>query len=379
MIKSKLPNVGATIFSVMSALAAKHNAVNLSQGFPDFPIDDLLKDYVKEAMDENQVQYAPLAGRFDLRLAISNKIKLQHDVFIDPNDEITITAGATQGIYTAIATLIDKGDEVILFDPAYDCYDPAIRVHKGIPIHLNLKHPNYATDWEELGRTITDKTKLIIFNNPHNPSGAIWSKDDLLSLEKIIEKHPNLYILSDEVYEHIQYRGEHQSVLKSKLLRERAIVCYSFGKSMHVTGWKLGYVITPADFMIEFRKIHQYLVFCANNTMQYAVMKYLIHGPSYKEIAPFYQRKRDLFLSQIQASRFKILPCDGTYFLLLDYSAISDLSDIEFAKKMTIDYGVAVIPVSVFYQDKTDHKVVRICFAKTDETLLKAAKLLCRI
>lgn len=378
-IKSKLPEVGTTIFSVMSALANEHNAINLSQGFPDFQIDGRLKGYVEEALTENQVQYAPMPGRLDLREAISIKLQKQHGVFINPNSEITITAGATQAIYTVISTVIHEADEVILFDPAYDCYAPTVRVNKGIPIHLKLKHPTYTIDWDEVRDNVNEKTKLIITNNPHNPCGSVWTSEDVVQLENLLSDFPNLMVLSDEVYEHIQFNGEHQSLLKSERLRSRSFITYSFGKTLHVTGWKLGYCIAPEHYTNEFRKVHQYLVFCANNTIQYAVAKYLSVNDPWTAVMPTFKRKRDLFLNGIAGSKFKALPCDGTYFCLLDYSEISDMTDVEFAKKMTIEYGVAVIPVSVFYQDKSDYKVVRICFAKQDETLIKAAEKLCRI
>lgn len=377
--ESKLPAVGTTIFSVMSALANEHNAVNLSQGFPDFEMDTQLQKFVHEALAENQVQYAPMPGRIDLRKAISRKINEDYSIQIDPTHEVTITAGATQAIYTAIATIVREGDEVILFDPAYDCYAPAVEVHGGKPIHLALKHPNYDMDWEEVAGVINERTRLIIVNNPHNPCGAVWSKEDLLALENIALNHPSIYFISDEVYEHIRFDGNHVTVLSSDILRERSFVTYSFGKSLHVTGWKLGYLIAPKELTAEFRKTHQYLVFCVNNTMQYAIAKYLNSGPVWKGVAPLYERKRDLFLENIKDSRFKALPCDGTYFCLLDYSEISNLDDVSFAKEMTIKYGVAVIPVSVFYKEQTDHKVIRVCFAKQDETLLKAARLLCKI
>jgi len=379
MIESKLPAVGTTIFSVMSALAAKHDAVNLSQGFPDFQIDPILKEKVIEALDQNQVQYAPMPGRSDLREAIADQLKKQHDIAVDPQTEITITAGATQAIYTVISTIINSADEVILFDPAYDCYDPAIRVNKGIPIHLNLEFPSFQINWEKVNTVCNERTKLIIVNNPHNPSGAVWNENDLRQLERLVEQHPQLIVLSDEVYEHIQFEGQHQSVLRSELLRSRSFVTYSFGKSLHVTGWKVGYCIAPPSFTAEFRKIHQYLVFCVNNTMQYAIARYIEKGNFSEQIRTLYAQKKTLFLERIKQSRFIPLPCNGTYFCLLDYSQISDLNDVDFAKKLTLEFGIAVIPISVFYQDQSDHKVVRICFAKEDQTLIKAAELLCKI
>ena len=379
MIESKLPAVGTTIFSLMSALAAEHQAVNLSQGFPDFPIDPQLKKYVVEALDHNQVQYAPMHGRQDLREAIAKKIAEQHHITVDPNQEITITAGATQGIYTVISTLIHAGDEVILFDPAYDCYDPAIVVNKGIPIHLNLEFPSYKINWAAVNEAANERTKLIIVNNPHNPTGTVWTVDDLHELENLLKKHPQLLVLSDEVYEHIQFDGQHQSVLHNEFIRQRSFVTFSFGKSLHVTGWKVGYCIAPPKRTSEFRKIHQFLVFCVNNTMQYAIARYLETTDIHQEIHALYSKKRTLFLDKLKDSRFKLMPCEGTYFCLLDYGVISDLADVEFAKKMTIEYGVAVIPVSVFYKDLSDNKVIRICFAKEDQTLINAAKLLCKI
>jgi len=250
------------------------------------------------------------------------------------------------------------------------------RALKGIPIHLKLKHPTYHINWEEVREKVTAKTKLIITNNPHNPFGSAWTEDEIKALEELVQAHPELMVLIDEVYEYIQYNNEHQSVLKSSILGERSFITYSFGKTMHVTGWKLGYCIAPESFTAEYRKIHQYMAFCANNTMQYAVAKYLNTGEFWREVMPMYQQKKDLFMEQIKMSRFKTLTRSGTYFFLLDYSEISTLSDVDFAKELTIKYGVAAIPVSVFYQDQTDHKVIRICFAKQNETLIKAAELL---
>jgi methionine aminotransferase len=376
---SKLPNTGTTIFTVMSALAAEHKAVNLSQGFPDFPISDELKNFVKEALDQNQVQYAPMPGRLDLRQEISKLVAAKHNYTPNLETEITITAGATQAIFTAIASLITQGDEVILFDPAYDCYDPSVLVFGGKPIHLKLKFPDFSIDWEELDKKITTKTKLIIFNNPHNPAGSVWKPEDQTQLERILQKHKNLYLISDEVYEYIQFEGQHQSVLKSELIRNRSFVMYSFGKTLHVTGWKLGYCIAPAELTVEFRKVHQFNVFCVNNTMQHAVYKYLESKPDLNGISKFYEKKRNLFLDAIKPSGFIPLKCDGTYFCLLDYSNLSQMNDVEFAKKITIDFGIASIPISVFYQDQTDNKVLRFCFAKKDDTLLNAAEKLCRI
>ena len=378
-MKSKLPKVETSIFTVMSQLANSCDAINLSQGFPNFKISEQLKDFLKEGLDQDEVQYAPMAGRQDLRDAISEKIKEQHHVTVNSNTEITITAGATQAIYTIFSAMLHSGDEVILFDPAYDCYDPSIRLQGAVPIHLELQHPSYSINWDEVKKTITPQTKMIVINNPHNPTGSVLSANDILELEKIIESHPHLYVLSDEVYEHIQFEGEHQSVLKSTVLRPKSFVTYSFGKTFHVTGWKLGYCIAPEILTEEFRKIHQFNVFCVNNTMQYAVAKFMNETNSWRNVMPFYKQKRDLFLELMKTSRLKPLACDGTYFSLFDYSEISNENDVDFAKRITKEFGVATIPTSVFYEHKTDHKVIRICFAKTEDTLSSAAKLLCEI
>jgi methionine transaminase len=378
-MQSKLPHVGTTIFTVMSALAAEHNAINLSQGFPNFPIADSLKKFVHEALDADQVQYAPMPGRLDLRQQIARQVLARHDVKTDADQEITITAGATQAIFTAIASLIEPGDEVILFDPAYDCYDPSIVLFGGKPVHLKLGFPSYQIDWNEVDRKVTPKTKLIIVNNPNNPTGSVWGEQDLKAMQQILEKHPQLYVISDEVYEYIRFEGKHRSVLTNPLIRSRSFVTYSFGKTLHVTGWKLGYCIAPPELTREFRKVHQFNVFCVNNTMQHAVANYLEHSNDLHTISDMYRQKRDRFKSALQNSRFKILPCEGTYFCLLDYSAITQEADTEFAKRMTRENGVASIPVSVFYEDFTDNKVLRFCFAKTDETLAAAAERLCRI
>jgi len=378
-MESKLPNIGTTIFSVMSALANEHGAINLSQGFPNFNIDSRLKDLVKKALDDEHVQYAPMPGRLDLREAIAGKLFVQHGINVDPNAEITISAGATQGIYSAIAASIKLGDEVILFDPAYDCYDPSIRLHGGVPIHLELEFPNYNINWEEVEQSITPKTKMIIVNNPQNPAGTVWLKEDISNLEKICEKHPDLIIISDEVYEHIQFEGEHQSVLKSEFLRSRSFVTYSFGKTFHVTGWKLGYTIAPPAMTTELRKMHQFNVFCVNNTMQAALANYMSSGDSWQLVKPFYTKKKELFVEGMKQTKLKPLACDGTYFCLYDYSDISSENDVDFAKRITVEHKVASIPVSVFYENKTDNKVVRFCFAKEDETLISAIQNLCQI
>lgn len=376
---SKIPDTGTSIFTVMSAMANEYGAINLSQGFPDFTIDTHLENAVLNALKAGHVQYAPMAGRLDLREQISNLIFQRYNLSVHPDSEITITAGATQAIFTAIATLVNPGDEVIMFDPAYDCYDPSVKVFGGIPVHLKLNHPNYAINWDEVEKKVTDKTRIIITNNPHNPCGSVWTEDDLHRLEKIVSRYKNLYVISDEVYEYIQFNKQHYTVLKNDLLRSRSFVVFSFGKTLHVTGWKLGYCISPPALTAEFRKVHQFNVFCVNNTIQAGVTDYLAKHMNAASIADFYQKKRDLFLQAISKSKFKPLACHGTYFCLLDYSSISNQSDVDFAKQLIQKIGVASIPVSVFYKDQTDQHVLRFCFAKKDETLLKASEKLCSL
>ncbi len=375
-IDSKLPNIETSIFSVISALANAEKAINLSQGFPDFPIDMALKKKVIEALAAEQVQYAPMPGRLDLRQNIAQKLMAQHGVEIDPDREITITAGATQAIYSAFTALISAGDEVILFDPAYDCYDPSIQLQGGIPIHIELDFPTYSIPWDKVKAKLNSNTKLIVINNPQNPTGAVLTAEDMAELEAIVLAHPNLIILSDEVYEHMQYEGEHASVLKYPNLYKNSIITYSFGKTFHVTGWKLGYAVAPPHLTTELRKSHQFQVFCANNTMQYAISEYLKMPNSWQSVKDFYAQKRALFLKEMAGSKLKAIPCNGTYFMLFDYLAISDEADVDFCKRLTRTHKIATIPVSVFYAKKTDHKVIRICFAKQDETLIKAAHIL---
>jgi len=374
--ESKLPKTETSIFSVMSALAAEESAINLSQGFPDFPIDVELKKKVIEGLAAEQVQYAPMPGRLDLRTELATKMAIQHGIQFNPLTDITITSGATQAIYSAITAFISEGDEVILFDPAYDCYDPSIRLNGGIPIHLELEFPTYQINWKQVENAISDKTRMILINNPHNPTGSVLSAEDIDHLERILLANPNMIVLSDEVYEHMQFGIEHESVLKRKSIYNQTIATYSFGKTFHVTGWKLGYAVAPKHLTDEIRKMHQYQVFAANNTMQYAISAYLKSGESWQSIASFYEAKRNLFLKAIQGSKLKPLACHGTYCMLFDYSAISSENDVDFAMRLTKTFKVATIPVSVFYERKTDHKVIRVCFAKKDETLLQAAEIL---
>lgn len=378
-MKSKLPNIGTTIFSVMNKMAADHSAINLSQGFPNFESDPILIDLVTKAMKNGYNQYAPMPGDMGLRVEISEKIKKLYGKTYHPETEITVTAGATQAIFTAVAATVFKGDEVIIFTPAYDCYEPAIELFGGITVPIQLKAPFYAPDWDEVSANITTKTRMIMINSPHNPSGMLFSEDDMLQLQILAVRH-NLLVISDEVYEHIIFDGNvHQSATRFEELSHRTFITVSFGKTVHNTGWKMGYCAAPATLMFEFRKIHQYNVFCVNNPVQKALAQYLKNPKTYLGLSGFYQEKRDYFLSLLKDSRFRIIPSKGTYFQLLDFSEISDESDIAFTERLTIENGIATIPTSLFNTNKEDFKQIRVCFAKTDETLREAAWILNKI
>lgn len=378
-IRSKLPKVGTTIFTVMSALANEHNALNLSQGFPNYPSSQHLNDLVNQAMNNGYNQYAPMAGNLELRLAISNKYEDLYNSSYHPDKEITVTAGATQAIYTIISAFIRPGDEVIIFKPAYDCYQPAIEVNGGTAVAVQLSAPDYLVNWQEVSAKISDKTKMIIINSPHNPSGTIWSEDDMLQLQKLTQG-TDIIVLSDEVYEHIIFDGQkHQSVCLFEDLKQRSFITASFGKTFHNTGWKIGYCCAPDYLMVEFRKVHQFNVFSVNHPAQKGIADYMQDAGTYLNLSSFFEQKRDLFLNLISKSRFKFKPAQGTYFQVLDYSDITSDHDEEVAKQLTIDHKIASIPLSVFNDDGKDDKVLRFCFAKTDETLIKAAEILCRI
>lgn len=375
-MKSKLPHATDSIFAIMSKMATDYNALNLSQGFPNFESDPILIDLVCKAMKNGHNQYAPMPGDFKLREVISQKTQSLHQVVYDPATEVTITAGATQAIFTAIAAIIEKEDEVIIFTPAYDCYDPTIELFGGKTIPIQLRAPNYRVDWNEVEEKITSKTKLIIINTPHNPSGVLFSEDDMLQLQNLAEKY-NLFVLSDEVYEHIIFDGNtHYSAARFPELASRSFITASFGKTFHNTGWKLGYCLAPKALMAEFRKVHQYTVFSVNSPMQKGMAEYLQTSEHYLGLSVFYQQKRDLFLDLISVSRFNVIPSEGTYFQMLDFSDISQESDVTFADRLTKENKLAVIPTSVFNANREDFKQVRVCFAKTDETLQKAATIL---
>ena len=377
--QSKLPNVGTTIFTVMSALANKHNALNLSQGFPNYPSSQKLNDLVSKAMNNGYNQYAPMAGNLDLRLAIANKYQLLYKTTYHPEKEITVTAGATQAIYTIVSAFIRPKDEVIIFKPAYDCYEPAIEINGGKVVPIQLSTPDYKVDWSEVALKITPNTKMIMINSPHNPSGTIWSKDDMLQLQKLTQD-TNIIVLSDEVYEHIVFDGaQHQSACLFNDLKQRTFITASFGKTFHNTGWKIGYCCAPESLMSEFRKVHQFNVLSVHHPSQKGIADYMQDSETYLGLNAFFEHKRDLFLSLISKSRFKFKPSKGTYFQVLEYSEITDEHDVDFAKRLTIEFGIASIPLSVFNENQQDDKVLRFCFAKTDETLVKAAEILNRI
>jgi methionine aminotransferase len=376
MINSKLPNIETSIFAKMSQMAAEHNALNLSQGFPNFPSDPALNALVDEAMREGYNQYAPMPGDFGLRMEISKKIENLHDRFYNPETEITITAGATQAIFTIIAATISKGDEVIVFTPAYDCYAPTVELFGGKIVPIQLTPPFYAVDWQEVADKISSKTKMIIINSPHNPSGMLFSEEDMHELQDLAEKN-DLLVLSDEVYEHIIFDGNvHQSASRFQALAERSFVTASFGKTFHNTGWKMGYCAATEHLMKEFQKVHQFVVFCVNHPIQKALATYLKDETHYLKLSDFYQQKRDFFLHLMEDSNFKIVPSKGTYFQMLDFSGISNENDVAFAERLTKEYKIATIPTSVFNEGQNDFKQIRVCFAKTDETLAEAAKIL---
>ena len=379
LISSKLPNVGTTIFTIMSKLAADNNAINLSQGFPDFNCDSELIALVNKYMKEGKNQYAPMAGLMPLREVIADKIESLHQTRYNPETEITITAGGTQAIYTAISAIIRDGDEVIIFEPAYDCYQPAIEMNGGTTVYLQLKAPTYSIDWNQVKKVINHRTRMMIINTPHNPTGSILSTEDMQMLERIT-KNTDIVIISDEVYEHIIFDSQpHQSVSRFPKLAERSFIISSFGKTFHTTGWKMGYCVAPANLMAEFRKVHQFLVFCVNSPIQYALAEYMKDSNNYKGLNKFYQDKRDYFVSLIKNSRFEITPCGGTYFQLLNYKKLSKEKDTDYAIRLTKENGIASVPISVFYHEAVDNNVLRFCFAKKEETLEKAAEILNKI
>lgn len=377
-IKSKLPKVGTTIFTVMSALANEHKAINLSQGFPNFEASEELISLVHQYMKKGMNQYAPMQGILPLRERIAEKTEELYGARYSPDSEITITSGGTQAIYTAITAMIREGDEVIVLEPAYDCYVPAIELAGGVPIYVSLKAPDYTIDWNAVKKVVSQRTRMIIINTPHNPAGTIMTPKDMKELEKITS-NSEITIVSDEVYEHILFDGvRHESVMRYPKLAERSFVVFSFGKTYHTTGWKMGYCLAPANLMTEFRRVHQFVVFCANSPIQYALADFM-KNKNYLELPKFYQEKRDYFLKLLAGSKFKFKPAAGSYFQLLDYSAITREKDTDYAIRLTKENGVASIPTSVFYHEPVDQKLLRFCFAKTNETLEMAAEKLLKV
>ncbi|NSL54968.1 methionine aminotransferase [Uliginosibacterium aquaticum] len=379
-IHSKLPAIGTTIFSVMSTLAAEHGAINLSQGFPDYPCDPALLDALAAAAHAGHNQYAPMAGLPALRAAIAAKLLLQHGTAVDADSEITVAAGATQALFTAIASVLQAGDEAILLDPSYDSYAPSILAQGAKPVHVALMAPDFKVDWEQVEHAVTPRTRLILINNPNNPATSVFSAADLDALAAIAERH-DLLVLADEVYEHLIYDGAtHQSVLTHPALRARSFAVYSFGKTFHATGWKIGYCVAPPALSAEFRKIHQFLVFAVNTPAQHALAAHLADPASWQGLSAFFAERRALLAPGLESAGFKLLPSQGTYFQLADYSAIRpDLEDVAFARWLTLEHGVASIPVSVFYQQPPAQKIVRFCFAKQTQTLQAASERLARL
>jgi methionine aminotransferase len=374
MLRNKLPGKGTNIFSVMTAMAQQHNAINLSQGFPDFDGPEALRERVTYHMAHGHNQYAPLAGVPELRELIADKVLDLYGCKVNPDYEVVVTPGATEAIFCAITAVVHPGDEVIIFDPAYDTYEPSVLLNGGVTRHIALLYPDFAIDWQQVRDTITDRTRLIILNTPHNPTGTVWSEQDIQQLREVIAGR-NIHLLSDEVYEHISFDGiSHLSLLRYPDLAAKTFVTSSFGKTYHTTGWRIGYCVAPRVLMDELLRIHQFINFSTNTPMQYAIADFLRDCPQHHhELGAFYQQKRDLFCDLMAASKFKLAPSAGTYFQLAEYSAISDEPDTEFTARLTREHKVAAIPISVFYKDAPKQQVVRFCFAKHDHTLQEAA------
>ena len=379
-LQSKLPELGATIFTVMGRLATETGAINLSQGFPDFPAPAGLLDRVTHHLRAGHNQYAPMAGLPELRTQIARKTLALYGRSVDPETEVTVASGATEALFCAIQAVVHTGDEVLCLDPAYDSYDPAIRLAGGRAVHIPLRHPGFGVDWERVRMAVTPRTRLLILNSPHNPTGAVLSAADIAALTELVAGSP-LLLLSDEVYEHMVFDGcRHESLLRYPELAERSLVVSSFGKTYHATGWKIGYCVAPAALTREFRQVHQYVQFCVVTPLQWALADFLESDPAhYLGLPAFYQAKRDHFCALLEASRFRFTPSAGTYFQLLDYSAITNESDVDYARRLTTEAGVACIPVSVFCAEPTGAQLLRFCFAKEPGTLERAAEILCRI
>ena len=390
-VTSKLPNVGTTIFTVMSKLAAEQGAINLSQGFPDFDGPKLLLERVGHHLNGGHNQYAPMAGVVELRIEIARKVAALYGASVDPETEVTVTAGATEAIFCAITAVVRPGDEVLVLDPVYDSYEPAITLAGGIARHVPMSGPAFRPDWDRIRDALNRRTRLFIMNSPHNPTGSVWHESDLRTLAELAAQY-DLVVVADEVYEHIVFDGaRHESVLRHPDLAARSFVVSSFGKTFHVTGWKIGYCVAPKPLTLELRRIHQYVTFVANTPVQLGLADYMAMAPDYAgTLGAFYQQKRDLFIARLAGSRFVVRPSQGTYFQLLDYSAVSNERDVELAHRLTVEHKVASIPVSVFYEAlpepsatrggaHEESRVLRFCFAKNDATLERAAEILCRL
>ncbi len=373
---SRLPDTGTSIFAIMSRMATEHGAINLSQGFPDFQIDSQLIDLVHRFMKEGHNQYAPMPGVPALRQTLADVLEKTYGRPFNPETEITITAGATQALFSAIAAVVQPGDEVIVFDPSYDSYNPAIRLNGGIPVHIPLQYPSFTINWDEVKQHLTPRTRLIMINTPHNPSGAVLKPHDLQQLERLALAH-NLLVLSDEVYERIIFDGlRHESVLHYPALAARSVAVFSFGKTFHATGWKIGYTIAAPNLTNEIRKIHQFITFSVNTPIQMALAEYLKEPGHYLNLGHFYEQKRNHFVNGLKGSSWQPLPCHGSYFQTLSYAAFSDLNDLQIAEELTKKHKIAAIPVSVFYRNRTDNRLLRFCFAKDEQTLDKALRIL---
>ncbi|MBN9285986.1 MULTISPECIES: methionine aminotransferase [unclassified Flavobacterium] len=374
---SKLPHITTSIFTVMSQMANEHQAINLSQGFPNFPVDERLTTITAKLATENVHQYTPMAGHPGLMSKIAALTSASYHRTVNPATEMLVTAGATEAIFATIQALINKNEEVIILDPSYDCYEAPILLSYAKPVRVAL-NDDYTPDWEAIAAKMNTQTRMLIINNPHNPTGKIWTAADFLQLEKLLALYPDVLLLSDEVYEYITYEQPHISVNTNEKLRDRSIVISSFGKSLHITGWKIGYAIAPEHLMKEIKKVHQFLVFSVNSISQAAISDYL-DIVDFKEIASMYRKKRDYFKALLSQTPFEILPCEGSYFQVASYASFSNENDIDFTKRLITDYGVATIPISTFYADGKDLKLIRFCFAKDDNTLLQATERLRKI
>ncbi len=374
---SKLPNITTSIFTIMSKMATEHNAINLSQGFPNFPVDEKLTEIVARLAKEDIHQYTPMAGYPPLMTKIANLVNRSYQRNMEPETELLVTTGATQGIFTTIQALVENQDEVIVLDPSYDCYEAPILLCNAKPVRVPL-NDDYTPNWENIQAACSEKTKMIIINNPHNPTGKILNESDIKALENLLEKFPKIILLSDEVYEYITFEEKHISVHTRPQLRNRAVVISSFGKTFHITGWKIGYVVAPEQLMKEIKKVHQFLVFSVNSLAQAAISEYL-DNVSVDKISAFYQQKRDYFQQLLSGSRFELMPCEGTYFQVVSYKAISNENDVDFCKRLITEHGVAAIPISNFYENGKDLHLIRFCFAKDNATLEEAARRLCKI